>query len=159
MLLAVNYRPEYEHHWGSKTYYRQLRIDPLPAESAEGLLDERLGADPSVEPLKPHLIGRTEGNPLFLEESVRALVETGALAGSRGAYRLVRELDAPKVPATVQAILAAAIDRLAPDDTPSLMRWPFTATRAWQHEGATRGDIDSDFRRFSGLSHVNPLGA
>jgi class 3 adenylate cyclase/tetratricopeptide (TPR) repeat protein len=116
VLLAVNYRPEYQHTWGSKTYYRQLRIDPLPPESAEGLLREMLGADPSVEPLKPLLIERTEGNPLFLEESVRALVETGALAGGRGAYRLVKGIEAVRVPATVQAILAARIDRLSPDD-------------------------------------------
>src|SRR5207244_629890 len=78
---------------GSKTYYRQLRIDALPAESAEELLASLLGADASVLPLKPLLIARTEGNPLFLEESVRTLVEVGALAGSGGAYRLIRPLD------------------------------------------------------------------
>jgi len=116
VLLAVNYRPEYEHHWGSKTYYRQLRIDPLPPESAEDLLRELLGPDPSVEPLKPHLIERTEGNPLFLEESVRALVEIGLLTGARGAYRLVKGVETVTVPSTVQAILAARIDRLAPED-------------------------------------------
>jgi class 3 adenylate cyclase/tetratricopeptide (TPR) repeat protein len=116
ILLAVNYRPEYQHGWGSKTYYRQLRIDPLPPESAEDLLAALLGSDASVGPLKGLLIDRTEGNPLFLEESVRALAETGALAGSRGAYRLVKSLDAVAVPATVQAILAARIDRLAAED-------------------------------------------
>ena len=116
VLLAVNYRPEYGQHWGSKTYYHQLRIDPLPPEDAESLLDELVGSDPSVEPLKAHLIERTEGNPLFIEESVRSLVETGALAGGRGAHRLVKGLDAVRVPATVQAILAARIDRLAAHD-------------------------------------------
>ena len=116
ILLAVNYRPEYQHAWGSKTYYRQLRIDPLPPESAHELLEGLLGSAPSVAPLKPLLIQRTEGNPLFLEESVRTLVETGVLAGERGSYRLVRELEAVRVPATVQAILAARIDRLEPAD-------------------------------------------
>jgi class 3 adenylate cyclase/tetratricopeptide (TPR) repeat protein len=115
VLLAVNYRPEYRHGWGSKTYYRQLRIDPLPPESAEALLQALLGADPSIAPLGPLLIARTEGNPLFLEESVRTLVETGALVGEPGAYRLVRSAGAIQIPATVQAILAARIDRLRPE--------------------------------------------
>jgi class 3 adenylate cyclase/tetratricopeptide (TPR) repeat protein len=115
VLLAVNYRPEYSHGWGSKTYYRQLRIDPLPPESADALLRALLGADPSTAPLAPLLIARTEGNPLFLEESVRTLVETGALAGEPGAYRLVRPVASIQMPATVQAILAARIDRLRPE--------------------------------------------
>ncbi|HKX39410.1 MAG TPA: AAA family ATPase, partial [Burkholderiales bacterium] len=116
VLLTVNYRPEYRHAWGSRTFYRQLRVDPLPPESARDLLEGLLGGDPGVAPLKPLLIERTEGNPLFLEESVRALLETGALSGERGAYRLTRGLDAARVPATVQAILAARIDRLDPGD-------------------------------------------
>jgi class 3 adenylate cyclase/tetratricopeptide (TPR) repeat protein len=116
LLLLVNYRPEYKHGWGSKTYYTQLRLDALPPESAAQLLLAMLGADATIEPLKPVLIGRTGGNPLFLEESVRALVETNALTGERGAYRLARALGTIEVPATVQAILAARIDRLAPED-------------------------------------------
>ena len=116
ILLAVNYRPEYRHAWGSKTYYRQLRIDALPPESADELLDSLLGADASVASLKPLLIARTEGNPLFLEESVRALVEMGAIAGARGAHRLVTPLDTISMPPTVQAILAARIDRLDTED-------------------------------------------
>jgi class 3 adenylate cyclase/tetratricopeptide (TPR) repeat protein len=116
MLLIVNYRPEYRHAWGSKTYYRQLRIDVLPPATAEALLEPLLGDDASLGPLRRLLVERTEGNPLFLEESVRALVETQVLVGERGAYRLVKEPGAIQVPATVQAILAARIDRLPPDD-------------------------------------------
>ncbi len=116
LLLLVNYRPEYQHGWGSKTYYRQLRVDPLPAESADDLLGSLLGADASLEPLKRTLIERTEGNPLFLEESVRTLVEARALIGERGAYRLAQDSRTIQVPATVQAILAARIDRLSPED-------------------------------------------
>ena len=115
VLLAVNYRPEYRHGWGSKTYYRQLRIDPLPPESAEALLHTLLGGDPSIAPLGPLLIARTEGNPLFLEESVRTLVETGALVGEPGSYRLARTAAAIQIPPTVQAILTARIDRLRPE--------------------------------------------
>jgi len=115
LLLLVNYRPEYRHTWGGKTYYHQLRIDPLPPGSADELLDALLGTDAALGPLKQLLVERTEANPLFLEESVRTLVETGALAGERGVYRLTRPVEQLTIPATVQAILAARIDRLAPE--------------------------------------------
>jgi class 3 adenylate cyclase/tetratricopeptide (TPR) repeat protein len=116
LLLLVNYRPEYQHGWGSKTYYAQLRLDPLPPASAEDFLLALLGDDPSFVPLKQLLIARTEGNPFFLEESVRTLVETGVLVGTPGAYRLAQALPTIQVPATVQAVLAARIDRLPPEE-------------------------------------------
>ena len=112
LLLLVNYRPEYQHGWGSKTYYSQLRLDPLPTESAEELLHSLLGNDPSLQALKQLLIARTEGNPFFLEESVRTLVETKVLEGERGVYRVAKSVENIQVPATVQAVLAARIDRL-----------------------------------------------
>jgi class 3 adenylate cyclase/tetratricopeptide (TPR) repeat protein len=116
LLLLVNYRPEYQHGWGSKTFYTQLRLDPLPHASAEAFLAGLLGDDPSLAPLLPPLLARTAGNPFFLEESVRTLVETVALVGTPGAYRLVAPLQGMPVPATVQAVLAARIDRLAPEE-------------------------------------------
>ena len=115
MLLLVDYRPGYQHAWGGKTYYTQLRIDPLEATSTEDFLHALLGPDPALDPLRRLLIDRTEGNPFFLEESVRALVETRALAGAPGAYRLTHSSRPLQIPATVQAILAARIDRLAPE--------------------------------------------
>ena len=114
VLLLVNYRPEYEHRWGSKPSYSQLRLHSLPAESAGELLSALLGSDPALTPLTQMLVKR--GNPFFLEETVRTLVETGVLSGVRGAYRLMRPVEALQVPATVQAILAARIDRLEPED-------------------------------------------
>jgi class 3 adenylate cyclase/tetratricopeptide (TPR) repeat protein len=114
LLLLVNYRPEYPQSWGSKTYYTQLRLDPLPPVSANEFLQGLLGDDASLQPLTQLLIARTEGNPFFLEESVRTLVETGVLVGERGAYRLAQALPTVQVPATVQAVLAARIDRLPP---------------------------------------------
>src|SRR4029434_4122496 len=116
LLLLVNYRPEYQHGWGSKTYYTQLRLDPLPPASADEFLQTLLGDDSSLAPLKQLLIARTEGNPFFLEESVRTLVETGVLVGEPGAYRLAQALPPIQVPATVQAVLAARIDRLPPEE-------------------------------------------
>ena len=114
VLLLVNYRPEYEHRWGKKTYYTQLRLESLPPESTGELLQALLGDAPGLEPLKQML--RRRGNPLFLEETIRTLVETKALEGERGAYRLVRPVHSLQIPATVQAILAARIDRLAVDE-------------------------------------------
>jgi len=114
LLLLVNYRPEYQHGWGRKTYYSQLRLDALPPESAGALLSALLGDDPTLEPVKRLLVRR--GNPFFVEESIRTLVETRTLAGERGAYRLNRPVQAIEVPATVQVILAARIDRLSADD-------------------------------------------
>jgi class 3 adenylate cyclase len=122
LLLLVNYRPEYQHGWGSKTSYTQLRLDPLPPTSADAILQALLGdgggaqhAAP-LQALKQLLIARTEGNPFFLEESVRTLVETGVLVGEPGAYRLAQPIDRLQMPATVQAILAARIDRLPPEE-------------------------------------------
>jgi tetratricopeptide (TPR) repeat protein len=116
LLLLVNYRPEYQHGWGSKTYYTQLRLDPLPPAGAAEVLHALLGDDPSLAPLKPLLIARTEGNPFFLDESVRTLVETGVLSGEPGAYQLAQALPTIQVPATVQAVLAARIDRLPAEE-------------------------------------------
>src|SRR5438132_2773627 len=115
VLLLVNYRPEYQHGWGRKTYYTQLRLDPLPPASAATVLQALLGDDPSLVPLTSLLIARTAGNPFFLEESVSTLVETGVLVGEPGAYRLAQPLHSIQVPATVQSMLAARIDRLPPE--------------------------------------------
>jgi class 3 adenylate cyclase/tetratricopeptide (TPR) repeat protein len=116
LLLLVNYRPEYQHGWGSRTAYSQLRLDPLPPETAGELLRTLLGDDETLEPLARLLIARAEGNPFFLEESVRTLVETKALVGERGAYRVGTPLHDLQVPATVEATLAARIDRLGAED-------------------------------------------
>jgi len=116
VLLLVSYRPEYQHTWAPKTYYAQLRLDPLSPEEAHGLLDRLVGRDEATTALKTVLIERTDGNPFFLEESVRTLVETGVLIGDRGAHRLARPVGDIQVPATVQAVLAARIDRLTPEE-------------------------------------------
>ena len=115
LLLLVNYRPEYQHGWSNKTYYTQLRLDTLPPASADEVLRALLGdsgGGPQAAPLqalKQILITRTEGNPFFLEESVRALVETGILVGEPGAYRLAQPLDSLQVPPTVQAVLSSVL--------------------------------------------------
>ena len=116
VLLLVNYRPEYQHGWGQKTYYTQLRLNPLPPANAETLLESLLGDEASLASLKARLIELTQGNPFFLEESVRTLVETQGLVGNPAAYRLAKALPRIQVPSTVQAVLAARIDRLPPEE-------------------------------------------
>src|SRR5262249_43271929 len=127
--------PEYQHGWASKTCYSQLRLDALPAESAGELLQALLGDDPGLGPLKQLLVRR--GNPFFLEETVRTLVETKALIGDRGCYRLIQAVQAIQIPPTVQVMLAARIDRLPEEDKRLLQTCsvvgkdvPFTLLRA-----------------------------
>jgi len=114
LLLLVTYRPEYQHTWAGKSYYRHTQLDALPPESTAELLNALLGDDPSLTPLKQLLVRR--GNPFFLEEAVHTLVETKALAGEPGRYRLVQPVRSIQVPRTVQAMLEARIDRLPSDD-------------------------------------------
>jgi DNA-binding winged helix-turn-helix (wHTH) protein/tetratricopeptide (TPR) repeat protein len=116
LFLLTTYRPEYHHSWGNKTAYTQVRLDPLPCERAHELVNSLLGGDATLAPLTQMLIERTEGNPFFLEESIRTLVDTQVLVGEQGAYRLGQALLSVQVPATVQAVLAARIDRLPPEE-------------------------------------------
>ncbi len=112
IFLLITHRPEYQHPWAGTARYTGLLLKPLPADSAQQLLDPLLGSDPSLSALKAWLIGRTEGNPFFLQESIRTLVETHVLEGERGAYRLVKPLESLQLPATIHAVLAPRIDRL-----------------------------------------------
>jgi class 3 adenylate cyclase/tetratricopeptide (TPR) repeat protein len=115
ILLLVNYRPEYSHGWGSKTYYTQLRLDPLGRENAEEMLTSLLGDSDGLYPLRRLIIEKTEGTPFFMEETVQMLLDEGSLGGN-GPMRLARPLAELKIPATVQAILASRIDRLPPTE-------------------------------------------
>jgi class 3 adenylate cyclase len=121
ILLLVNYRPEYSHKWSSKTYYTQLRLDPLGRESAGEMLSALLGDGVEVAALKRVIIEKTEGNPFFMEETVQVLFDEGALVRDGGAVSLTRSLNTLKIPPTVQGILAARIDRL-PNDAKELLQ-------------------------------------
>jgi class 3 adenylate cyclase/predicted ATPase len=112
ILMMVNYRPEYRHDWGAKSYYAQLRLDPLGGESAENLLEALIGDDTQLGDLKRLVIARTEGNPFFMEETVQAMFESGVLVRN-GKVSLAQPLSSIKIPASVKGILAARIDRLS----------------------------------------------
>ena len=116
VLVLASYRPDYAHAWGKRSFYTHLRLDPLMPESVATLLSTLLGDDAGLGRLKDLVREQTGGNPLFLEESVRALVETEALTGARGAYRLSRPVAALQIPPSVISLLAARIDRLAERD-------------------------------------------
>src|SRR5262249_43159197 len=112
VLLLFTHRPKYRHEWFAKSYFSQLRVDPLAMENADRLLRELLGDEGGLVDLRRQLIERTGGTPLFLEESVRALADTGVLEGSPGAYRATRPIEISQIPSTVHAVIAARIDRL-----------------------------------------------
>jgi predicted ATPase len=111
MLLLVNYRPEYRHDWGGRSYYTQLRLDPLGSDGAREMLTALLGDLPELAPVKQVIAARTEGNPFFIEEIVQALFEEGVLAGN-GRVKLARPFSHTSIPTTVQGMLGARIDRL-----------------------------------------------
>jgi class 3 adenylate cyclase/tetratricopeptide (TPR) repeat protein/DNA-binding XRE family transcriptional regulator len=115
LLVLVSYRPEYAHQWARKTYYSQLHVGALQGQPADDLLVALLGDDAALHTLRQQLVRQADGNPLFLEECVRDLIDAGSLSGERGAYRQEGPIDAIRVPDTVQTVLGARIDRLDPE--------------------------------------------
>ncbi len=111
-LVLTNFRPGFGASWTRHSYYRQIPLAPLSPEAVKEMLQEALGLDGSLRGLPDFILDRTRGNPFFVEETVRSLVEEGTLEGDRGSYRLVTELSELAVPATVQALLSARIDRV-----------------------------------------------
>jgi class 3 adenylate cyclase/tetratricopeptide (TPR) repeat protein len=113
-LAIVNFRPEYSAEWVGTSTYRGISLKPLGPEDTRELLRDLAGDDPSLDGLGDLIHERTAGNPFFIEEIVRGLAEAGNLEGERGAYRLARPVEDTGVPASVQTVLAARIDRLGP---------------------------------------------
>jgi class 3 adenylate cyclase/tetratricopeptide (TPR) repeat protein len=115
-VLLASHRPDFDEPWAPQARFRRLLIEPLSRASSEELLHDLLGSDPDLAGLRRILVERVGGNPFFLEEIVRTLVETGVLSGQKGAYRVVKPLAEARVPATVQAVIAARMDRLPADE-------------------------------------------
>jgi class 3 adenylate cyclase/tetratricopeptide (TPR) repeat protein len=111
-LVLLNFRPEYRASWVGRTHYQQMALRPLDATAAGALLGDWLGSDPSLAGFVELVCARTGGNPFFMEEVVQAQIESGALVGVRGAFRLQHPIGTVEVPASVQSLLAARIDRL-----------------------------------------------
>ena len=161
VLMLVNYRPEYQHSWSNKTYYSQLRLDPLGRESADQLLGALLGGEAGLASLRGLIVEKTEGNPFFIEEIVQALIEDGSLHRN-GTVRLTRPLDTLAIPATVQAILASRIDRLPPAEKDLLQTlavigkdFPLRLARAvWEADSAHQRWADGEDRLASMLDDL-----
>src|SRR5262249_10359547 len=111
-LVLLNFRPEYQGEWVWRPDYHRVALRALGHEATEELLTALLGTDPSLSPVRARIGERAGGNPFFVEELVQSLVEGGQLAGTPGAYRWAGGAEDPTIPATVQAVLAARIDRL-----------------------------------------------
>jgi class 3 adenylate cyclase len=115
-LVVVNFRPEYQAEWMSRSYYRRLPLLPLGREASEELLMDLLGRDASLAELLERIHERTRGNPFFVEEVALSLIERGCLEEAKGAYRRVAPVETLEIPQSVQAVLAARIDRLPERD-------------------------------------------
>jgi class 3 adenylate cyclase/tetratricopeptide (TPR) repeat protein len=114
-LVLANYRPEYAPPWSGNACWQALELAPLRQEDTRELLRDLTGEDLSLDGLDEPIHERTGGNPFFIEEIVRELSESGYLEGERGSCRLAKPIEGAAVPVTVQAVLAARIDRLDPD--------------------------------------------
>jgi class 3 adenylate cyclase/tetratricopeptide (TPR) repeat protein len=112
LVLLWNFRPEYHAGWMSRPWYQQIALGPLDREAMRELVADRLGTDPSLEGVADRIEERTRGNPFFAEEVIQSLVESGVVEGGRGRYRLAKAVAEIEIPAAVQALLAARIDRL-----------------------------------------------
>src|SRR5262249_55519539 len=114
ILLLATARPEYRPVWSSRV--ESLSLAPLALDDSGALLDDWLRSDDLLAPLRHRIGARARGNPLFVEEMIRSLVERGVLRGERGAYALAAPIEEITLPETVQAVLASRIDRLADRD-------------------------------------------
>jgi class 3 adenylate cyclase/tetratricopeptide (TPR) repeat protein len=157
-MLVVNHRPPFRPGWTAHTTYRQISLGPLDADDIAELVHDRLGDDASLRPLARYVEGRTSGNPFFIEELLRSLVESGVLAGEPGAYKLVGPLDETVVPPTVQAVVAARVDRLGEreksvlqtaavigPEIPRRVLEQVSGLPAYELDAALRQLIESDF--------------
>jgi class 3 adenylate cyclase len=112
LLLLVTYRPEFQDEWKGRPNYRKLRLEPLESESLTALLQSLLGSDPALAEVKGFVHDRAGGNPFFVEELVRTLVDRGVLDGTRKNFKIKKHFSGNEIPPTVQAVLAARIDAL-----------------------------------------------
>ena len=111
VLLITSYRTEYRHTWRGPGL-TEIHLGPLSHQSAEEMLDDLLGTNPSLTRARTEIVAKTGGNPFYLEESVRALVDSGLVTGTRGAFRMEPPMTALVVPESVRDVVAARMDQL-----------------------------------------------
>ncbi|MDP7704639.1 adenylate/guanylate cyclase domain-containing protein [Mycobacterium sp. TY815] len=113
-IVLITYRPEYHGALTRVPGMQTIALRPLSATQTAALIGALLGTDTSVQPLVAVIVERASGNPFFAEELVRDLAERGKICGTQGRYRLAAEIADISVPATLQAVIAARVDRLSP---------------------------------------------
>ena len=112
ILLLLLYRPEYNHSWGSKSFYKQIGIEPLSEDESKQFIRSLLNDCEIPQPIEQFIIGRTSGNPLFMEELLYMLIENRTIVKENGSYQLDEAVVENQVPDTIQGIIAGRMDRL-----------------------------------------------
>ncbi len=163
-LLLVNSRPGYRADWMDDPAYRQIDLEPLGGAELDEMLDELIGTDPSTRDLRARIAERTAGNPFFVEEVVRSLADQGMLVGSPGAYRAVADDSKLLVPPTVQAVLAARIDRLADSDkrvleTAAVLGKTFRRSLLEAATGMDAGALEPILQRLEGGGFIEQIAS
>ena len=115
ILLLLLYRPEYTHPWGSKSFYNRVGLSQLTSKSSAELIRSILQVGEAVPELEGFIVERTTGNPLFMEELTRTLLENGSIRCEDGACLLLRNTAEIQIPDTIEGIIAARMDRLEDD--------------------------------------------
>jgi class 3 adenylate cyclase/tetratricopeptide (TPR) repeat protein len=114
LFVILTCRPEYDPKWAGKECFTAVHLDPLETKAADQLVRILLGNNVAIEELRALIVERTGGMPLFIEETIRTLVESGVLRMATGGYELTREIREIQIPETVQSVIAARIDNLSP---------------------------------------------
>ncbi len=151
LLVVTTFRPEYRAPWAHRSHYGQLPLSPLAEEASSALLDDLLGPHPSLDGMAELVRERCGGNPFFIQEVVQSLVEDGSLLGDRGTYELVQTIADVRIPATVQAVLAARVDRLGERDkallqTASVIGRQFSGPLAGRVAGLAAHELEAALR-------------
>ena len=155
VLVVLTFRPDYVPPWGGLAHVQELRLSALEERASEVLLRELLGPDRSLDGVDELIAARALGNPFFCEELVAALGEAGALEGERGRYRLALTLEDIVLPATLQATVAARIDRLRAPEKQLLRVAAVAGGRAGRAPAACGGGAGRPGRAVRG-GHARP---
>lgn len=159
ILLILLYRPVYTHPWGSKSYCRKLGVGQLSGKTSIKLVRAVLEASDVAPELKKLVLGRGAGNPLFIEELARSLLENGSIEAQENMYVLTRKASDIRVPETIQAIIAARIDRIEESmkqviQMAAVIGREF-AFRILQHIMEMKADLKSTLLNLQGLEFIH----
>lgn len=163
-LIILTYRPTLRAEWQTHPSFEEIRLNELSDAEISGMVGDALGNHPSVRPIASHVIERSGGSPFFAEELMRSLIDGGTLVGEPGNYAASGEWRVETLPATVQSVVGARIDRLVPADK-MLLQIGATIGREFPlsvlHEvaGEATEDVAGSLLRLSQLELIQPITA